>query len=145
MNFSALDSLTCGCCGEPLLKHGAGGLLTTSSWAFSPHVRRFMTYVHHVPTKKEGSLLNFSEPPSSEPPSLLPPFIGSGIMAERLSGDNVALALLADTIATGAILVALIFAFGGIRCTSAPRASAQVTPPIDCKATFRIKCLRPGR
>lgn len=35
-------------------------------------------------------------------------------MAERLAGSNVALALLANTLATGAILVALIFAFGGI-------------------------------
>lgn len=40
--------------------------------------------------------------------------IGSGIMAERLSGGNVALALLANTIATGAALVALILAFGPI-------------------------------
>jgi glycerol uptake facilitator-like aquaporin len=40
--------------------------------------------------------------------------IGSGIMAERLAGGNVALALLANTVATGAILVALIFTFGGI-------------------------------
>lgn len=40
--------------------------------------------------------------------------IGSGIMAERLAGANVALALLANTIATGAILVALIFTFGAI-------------------------------
>jgi glycerol uptake facilitator-like aquaporin/protein-tyrosine-phosphatase len=40
--------------------------------------------------------------------------IGSGIMAERLAGPNVALALLANTIATGAILVALIFTFGGV-------------------------------
>jgi glycerol uptake facilitator-like aquaporin len=40
--------------------------------------------------------------------------IGSGIMAERLAGTNMALALLANTIATGAILVALIFTFGGI-------------------------------
>jgi glycerol uptake facilitator-like aquaporin len=40
--------------------------------------------------------------------------IGSGIMAERLSGGNVALALLANTIATGAALVALILAFGSI-------------------------------
>lgn len=40
--------------------------------------------------------------------------IGSGIMAERLAGANVALALLANTIATGAILVALIFTFGGV-------------------------------
>src|ERR1700724_4604879 len=40
--------------------------------------------------------------------------VGSGIMAERLSGGNVALALLANTIATGAGLVALILTFGGI-------------------------------
>jgi protein-tyrosine-phosphatase len=40
--------------------------------------------------------------------------IGSGIMAERLAGGNVALALLANTVATGAILVALILSFGGI-------------------------------
>jgi len=36
--------------------------------------------------------------------------VGSGIMAERLSGGNVALALLANTLATGAVLVALISA-----------------------------------
>jgi glycerol uptake facilitator-like aquaporin len=40
--------------------------------------------------------------------------IGSGIMAERLSGGNAAIALLANTIATGAALVALILAFGPI-------------------------------
>ena len=40
--------------------------------------------------------------------------IGSGIMAERLSAGNVAIALLANTIATGAALVALILAFGPI-------------------------------
>lgn len=40
--------------------------------------------------------------------------VGSGIMAERLSGGNTALALLANTIATGAVLVALILAFGRI-------------------------------
>jgi glycerol uptake facilitator-like aquaporin len=40
--------------------------------------------------------------------------IGSGIMAERLAGGNIALALLANTIATGAALVALILALGGI-------------------------------
>jgi glycerol uptake facilitator-like aquaporin len=37
--------------------------------------------------------------------------VGSGVMGERLSGGNVALALLANTIATGAALVALISAF----------------------------------
>jgi glycerol uptake facilitator-like aquaporin len=40
--------------------------------------------------------------------------IGSGIMGERLAGGNVALALLANTIATGAALVALILTFGPI-------------------------------
>jgi glycerol uptake facilitator-like aquaporin len=40
--------------------------------------------------------------------------VGSGIMGERLSGGNVAVALLANTISTGAALVALILAFGPI-------------------------------
>ena len=45
---------------------------------------------------------------------LLATVVGSGIMAERLSGGNVAIALLANTIATGAGLVALLLTFGGI-------------------------------
>lgn len=40
--------------------------------------------------------------------------LGSGIMGERLSNGNVALALLANTVATGAALVALILTFGPI-------------------------------
>lgn len=40
--------------------------------------------------------------------------VGSGIMGERLSGGNVAIALLANTIATGAVLVALILTFGPV-------------------------------
>jgi glycerol uptake facilitator-like aquaporin len=40
--------------------------------------------------------------------------VGSGIMADRLANGNVALALLANTLATGAVLVALILAFGQI-------------------------------
>jgi glycerol uptake facilitator-like aquaporin len=40
--------------------------------------------------------------------------VGSGIMAERLANGNVALALLANTMATGAALVALILTFGPI-------------------------------
>ena len=40
--------------------------------------------------------------------------VGSGIMAERLSAGNVGIALLANTLATGAALVALIFTFGSI-------------------------------
>ncbi len=50
--------------------------------------------------------------------------VGSGIMAERLSGGNVALALLANTIATGAALVALILAFG-------PIAGAHFNPVVS--------------
>jgi glycerol uptake facilitator-like aquaporin len=40
--------------------------------------------------------------------------VGSGIMGERLAAGNVAIALLANTIATGAALFALILAFGPI-------------------------------
>jgi len=40
--------------------------------------------------------------------------IGSGIMADRLSGANVGLALLENTIATGTALIALIITFGPI-------------------------------
>jgi glycerol uptake facilitator-like aquaporin len=45
---------------------------------------------------------------------LLATVVGSGIMAERLAGGNIALALLANTIATGAGLVALLLTFGPI-------------------------------
>jgi glycerol uptake facilitator-like aquaporin len=45
---------------------------------------------------------------------LLAAVVGSGIMGERLASGNVALALLANTLATGAALVAILFAFGPI-------------------------------
>jgi glycerol uptake facilitator-like aquaporin len=45
---------------------------------------------------------------------LLAAIVGSGIMADRLAGGNVAVALLANTIATAAALVALILTFGPI-------------------------------
>ena len=45
---------------------------------------------------------------------LLAAVVGSGIMAERLAGGNNAIALLANTIATGAALVMLILTFGPI-------------------------------
>jgi glycerol uptake facilitator-like aquaporin len=45
---------------------------------------------------------------------LLAAVVGSGIMGERLAGGNDAIALLANTLATGAMLVALIFTFGPI-------------------------------
>src|SRR5262245_18184789 len=45
---------------------------------------------------------------------LLAAVVGSGIMGERLAGGNVAIALLANTIATGAALVSLILTLGPI-------------------------------
>jgi glycerol uptake facilitator-like aquaporin len=45
---------------------------------------------------------------------LLATVVGSGIMAERLAGGNVALALLGNTLATGAMLVVLIEVFGPV-------------------------------
>jgi len=45
---------------------------------------------------------------------LLAAVVGSGIMGERLAAGNVAIALLANTVATGAALVALILTFGPI-------------------------------
>jgi glycerol uptake facilitator-like aquaporin len=45
---------------------------------------------------------------------LLTAVVGSGIMADRLAGGNAAIALLANTLATAAALVALILTFGPI-------------------------------
>ncbi len=45
---------------------------------------------------------------------LLVAVVGSGIMAERLCGGNAGLALLANAVATGGALVALILAFGPV-------------------------------
>jgi len=55
--------------------------------------------------------------------------VGSGIMGERLSGGNMALALLANSIATGAVLVTLIFTF-------APISGAHFNPAVTLAATF---------
>lgn len=54
---------------------------------------------------------------------LLAAIVGSGIMAERLAGGNAAIALLANTIATGAALVALILTFG-------PVSGAHLNPAV---------------
>ncbi|HTD35878.1 MAG TPA: aquaporin [Candidatus Limnocylindrales bacterium] len=54
---------------------------------------------------------------------LLAAIVGSGIMAERLCGGNTGLALLANTIATGGALVALILAFG-------PVSGAHLNPAV---------------
>ncbi len=55
--------------------------------------------------------------------SLLATVIGSGIMAERLADGNVAIALLGNTIPTGAILVVLITVFG-------PLSGAHFNPAV---------------
>jgi glycerol uptake facilitator-like aquaporin len=55
--------------------------------------------------------------------------VGSGIMAERLSGGNVAMALLANTIATGAALVTLILTFG-------PISGAHFNPAVSLADTM---------
>jgi glycerol uptake facilitator-like aquaporin len=54
---------------------------------------------------------------------LLAAVVGSGIMGERLAAGNLALALLANTIATGTALVALILAFG-------PVSGAHLNPAV---------------
>ncbi|KWV60951.1 MIP family channel protein [Bradyrhizobium macuxiense] len=54
---------------------------------------------------------------------LLAAVVGSGIMAEKLAGGNVALALLCNTIPTGAILVVLILIFG-------PLSGAHFNPAV---------------
>jgi glycerol uptake facilitator-like aquaporin len=61
---------------------------------------------------------------------LLATVIGSGIMADRLSGGNVALALLGNTIPTGAILVVLITMFG-------PVSGAHFNPAVTAVAVAR--------
>lgn len=61
---------------------------------------------------------------------LLASIVGSGIMAERLSGGNVALALLANAIATGGALFALIVALG-------PISGAHFNPVVTLALTWR--------
>ncbi len=61
---------------------------------------------------------------------LLAAVVGSGIMGERLAGGNVAVALLANTIATGAALVALILAFG-------PISGAHFNPAVTLADAWR--------
>jgi glycerol uptake facilitator-like aquaporin len=56
--------------------------------------------------------------------------VGSGIMGERLAGGNVALALLANTAATGAALVALIVTFG-------PISGAHFNPVVTLSAAWQ--------
>jgi glycerol uptake facilitator-like aquaporin len=61
---------------------------------------------------------------------LLAAVVGSGIMAERLAGDNLALVLLANTLATGAALVALILTFG-------PISGAHLNPVVTLSSAWQ--------
>lgn len=56
--------------------------------------------------------------------------VGSGIMAERLAGGNVAIALLGNTLPTGAILVVLIMVFG-------PMSGAHFNPAVSMVMAIR--------
>ncbi len=62
---------------------------------------------------------------------LLAMIVGSGIMAERLSGGNVAIALLANTLATGAGLVVLINILG-------PISGAHFNPAVSLVMVVRL-------
>jgi glycerol uptake facilitator-like aquaporin len=61
---------------------------------------------------------------------LLAAVVGSGIMGERLAAGNVALALLANTLATGAALVALILTFG-------PISGAHLNPVVTLSSAWQ--------
>lgn len=62
--------------------------------------------------------------------ALLIAVVGSGIMGERLAGGNVAIALLANAIATGAALIALILTFG-------PISGAHFNPLVTAISVWR--------
>ena len=66
---------------------------------------------------------------------LLAAVVGSGIMAQKLGGGNVALALLCNTIPTGAILVVLILIFG-------PVSGAHFNPAVTLVFAWRDKLSR---
>jgi len=61
---------------------------------------------------------------------LLAAVVGSGIMAQRLAGGNIALALLCNAIATGAMLVVLILVFG-------PISGAHMNPAVSVAMAVR--------
>lgn len=63
---------------------------------------------------------------------LLAVVVGSGIMGERLAGGNVAIALLANTLATGAGLVVLIMSFG-------PVSGAHFNPAVSLCMAWRAE------
>jgi len=66
---------------------------------------------------------------------LLATVVGSGIMAERLAGGNQAIALLGNTIPTGAMLVVLILIFG-------PISGAHFNPVVTLTFLWRGEAAR---
>jgi glycerol uptake facilitator-like aquaporin len=71
---------------------------------------------------------------------LLVAVVGSGIMAERLAGGNAAIALLANSLATGGALVALILAFGPV---SGAHFNPAVSVALAARGTFSWKDVPP--
>ncbi|MBZ5798287.1 aquaporin, partial [Burkholderia contaminans] len=61
---------------------------------------------------------------------LLAAVVGSGIMAQRLAGGNGAVALLCNTLPTGAILVVMILIFG-------PISGAHFNPAVSAAFAMR--------
>ena len=77
-----------------------------------------MTLRHAVVAEAIGSFFLFAT------------VVGSGIMAERLSGGNVAIALLGNTLATGAMLFVLIVMLG-------PISGAHFNPAVSLVMALR--------
>ena len=75
----------------------------TSDASLEPPLQPF-TLAHRLAAEGLGTAL------------LLAIVVGSGIMAERLAGGNTAIALLGNTLATGAVLVVLITTLGPLSC-----------------------------
>src|SRR3979409_1973282 len=67
---------------------------------------------------------------------LLAAVVGSGIMAQKLAGGNAALALLCNTLPTGAILVVLILIFG-------PLSGAHFNPSVSLACAWREELAGP--
>jgi glycerol uptake facilitator-like aquaporin len=64
---------------------------------------------------------------------LLAAVVGSGIMGEQLAGGNVAIALLANTLATGAMLTVLILTLG-------PISGAHFNPVVTLTMAWQAIC-----
>ena len=69
---------------------------------------------------------------------LLAAVVGSGIMAQKLAGGNVALALLGNTLPTGAMLAVLILIFG-------PISGAHFNPAVSLALALRARSALAGR